>query len=158
MDHGLWLVMIMVIIIMDWPFILFELLCIPGTVLPLGYSLWLLSYKPFMWCRSDARLRHALYYYPFEASLQTPDRCILFLPYYCIVKLWIKCLCASWVLFFVTDVVIIEYFWAWLSSDILYLCSQCLRVHSKYSLACPWLLSWPDFLRGEEHCDDSPGT
>ena len=27
-----------------------------------------------------------------------------------------------------------------------------------YSLACPWLLSWPDFLRGEERCDDSPGT
>ena len=27
-----------------------------------------------------------------------------------------------------------------------------------YSLACPWLLSWPDFLRGEERYDDSPGT
>ena len=38
-----------------------------------------LLYKPFMWCRLDARLRHALYHYPFEASLQTPDRCILFL-------------------------------------------------------------------------------
>ena len=25
-----------------------------------------------------------------------------------------------------------------------------------YSLACPWLLSWPDFLLGEEPCDDSP--
>ena len=33
-----------------------------------------------------------------------------------------------------------------------------LRVLSKYSLACPWLLSWPDFLHGEEHRDDSPGT
>src|SRR4051812_6946447 len=41
-------------------------------------------YKPFMWCRLDARLRYALYYYPFEASLQTPDRCILFLPSGCL--------------------------------------------------------------------------
>ena len=32
-----------------------------------------------MWCRSDARLWHAVIYYPFEASLQTPDRCILIL-------------------------------------------------------------------------------
>ena len=38
--------------------------------------LLILLYKPFMWCRSDARLRHALYHYPFEASLQTPDQCI----------------------------------------------------------------------------------
>ena len=28
----------------------------------------------------------------------------------------------------------------------------------KYSLACPWLLSWPDYLLGEERCDDIPGT
>ena len=29
-----------------------------------------------------------------------------------------------------------------------------MRVHSKYSLACPWLLSWPDFLarRGATRC------
>ena len=25
-----------------------------------------------------------------------------------------------------------------------------------YSLACPWLLSWPDSLLGDKHCDDSP--
>ena len=42
------------------------------------------TYKPFMWCRLDARLRHTLYCYPFEASLQTPDRCILFLLTDCI--------------------------------------------------------------------------
>ena len=30
-------------------------------VLPPGYSLCLFFYKPFMWCRSDARLRHACY-------------------------------------------------------------------------------------------------
>ena len=38
--------------------------------------LLILLYKPFMWCRSDARLRHAFCCRPFEASLQTPDRCI----------------------------------------------------------------------------------
>ena len=44
------------------PFILFEVLSIPGTVLPPGYSLWLFSYKPFMWCRSYAWLWHAVIY------------------------------------------------------------------------------------------------
>ena len=34
------------------------LLSIPGMVLPPGYSLWLFSYKTFMWCRSDVRLWH----------------------------------------------------------------------------------------------------
>ena len=37
-----------------------------------------LPYKPFMWCCSDAWLRHALYYYPFEMLLQTPDQFFLF--------------------------------------------------------------------------------
>ena len=27
-----------------------------------------------------------------------------------------------------------------------------------YSLACPWLLSWPDSLLGDKHRDDGPGT
>ena len=61
LDHDLWLMMIMITIITDWPFTLFELLSLPGTVLPPGYSLWLFSYKPFMWCRIDARLWHAYY-------------------------------------------------------------------------------------------------
>ena len=42
----------------------------------LWHAVIYLFYKPFMWCRSDARLRHDLSYYPFEESLQTPDRCI----------------------------------------------------------------------------------
>ena len=30
--------------------------------------------KPFMWCRSNARLRRDLFiYFPIEVSLQTPD-------------------------------------------------------------------------------------
>ena len=28
----------------------------------------------------------------------------------------------------------------------------------KYSLACPWLLSWPDLLLEEERNDGDPGT
>ena len=67
-------------------------------------------YKPFMWCRSDARLRHALYYYPFEASLQTPDRCILFLLSDCILMFYINNLLACIMdFYFVTDDMIIEY-------------------------------------------------
>jgi hypothetical protein len=57
-------------------------------------------YKPFMWCRSDARLWHVLYFYPFEASLQTPDWFIIFyslIAYFCLI--WMTCLHASWILF-----------------------------------------------------------
>ena len=95
------------------PFILFEVLSIPGTILPPGYSLWLFSYKPFyvvslrrptmacllfllfisplcgvaetpdygtlvnyfhhksfMWCRSGARLWHAVIYLPYEPFMR----------------------------------------------------------------------------------------
>ena len=77
----------------------------------LWHACYFFIYKPFMWCRSDARLRHALYYYPFEASLQTPDWCILFLLYYCILMLIMNNLSVCIMGFiFVTDVVIIEYF------------------------------------------------
>ena len=71
-----------------------------------------LPYKPFMWCRSDARLRHALYHYPFEASLQTPDRCILFLLSDCIGMFYMNNLhaCIMDFVYFVTDIVIIKYF------------------------------------------------
>ena len=70
-------------------------------------------YKPFMSCRSDARLRHASNYYPFEASLQTPDRCILFLLSDCILMFCINNLLACIMdFYFVTDVMIIEYFGA----------------------------------------------
>ena len=70
--------------------------------------------KPFMWCRSDARLRHDLSYFPFEASLQTLDRCILFLLPYCISIFHINNLhvCIMDFVYFVTDVMIIKYFGA----------------------------------------------
>ena len=90
-------------------------------------------YKPFLWCRSDARLRHDAYYYPFEASLQTPDRCIFYLysriAYSCFYMNNLHA-CIMDFVYFVTDIVIIEYFRTWLSFVVLYPCSQCLRVHS----------------------------
>ena len=50
---------------------------ISGMVLHLGYSLWLFLLKPFMWCRSDARLWHVCYFLLFISPLcgvaQTPD-------------------------------------------------------------------------------------
>ena len=58
-----------------------------------------LLYKPFMWCRSDARLRHAFCCRPFEASLQTPDRCIFYfysrIAYSCFI--WTTCWRATWI-------------------------------------------------------------
>ena len=116
-------------------------------------------YKPFMWCRSDARLRHALYYYPFEASLQTPDRCILFLLHYRIFMLYMNNLLAC-----IMDFILWLTLWSWNISEHDYHSLYYTRVHNvceyiqKYSLACPSLLSWPDFLLGEERCKDSPGT
>ena len=65
-------------------------LCGVGQTPDCGMLVISIIYKPFMWCRSDAQLRHDLNYYPFEASLQTPDRCILFLLHYCIFMLYIN--------------------------------------------------------------------
>jgi hypothetical protein len=84
----------------------------------------------------------------FEASLQTLDWFILFLFSDCLFLFNMNDLLACLMNFcFMTDLMIMNYFSAWFSSVILYLVSWCLRVHSKYSLACPWLLSWPDFWR-----------
>ena len=136
-------------------------------------------YKPFMWCRSDIRLWHSCYLNfdisPLCGVAPTPDWGMSFISYLSrrrfrhpiglllillgfredyrptsssllsAVQIFIPvvyydfCSCASWL-------------------HLLYLMFNCLRVHSKYSLACPWLLSWPDFLLGEERNDDSPGT
>ena len=107
----------------------------------------ILLYKPFMWRRSDARLRHALYYYPFKVSLQTPDRCIFNFLLTCIVSFNLGLTKWSWII---------------LVHDYHLLCYTCFHdvceYIQKYSLACPWLLSWPDFVQGEERCEDSPGT
>ena len=107
----------------------------------------ILLYKPFMWRRSDARLRHALYYYPFKVSLQTPDRCIFNFLLTCIMSFILGL--TKW-----SRIILVH--------DYHLLCYTCFHdvceYIQKYSLACPWLFSWPDFLHGEERCDDSPGT
>ena len=128
------------------PFILFEVVSILGTVLPPGYSLWLFSYKHFLWCRWDARLWHACYLFHNLSLL-----C------YCIsINKLLACIRDFTI--FVTGLMIIKHFSTELS--LLYY----TRVHNvceyiqKYSLACPWLFSWLDFAHGEERCDDSPGT
>ena len=165
-------------------------------------------YKPFMWCRPDARLR---YYYscsfPLEESFRPsfgtqyiilgfredyrPTSLLFSVQYYLYV--WVHlliyshasclhlvylifelsceyfhsthpCTACSYYLYmratqtFVADVVIIiisEY-------DCPLLCytrvlNVCEYIQT-YSLACPWLLSWPDSLLGDKHCEDSPGT
>ena len=81
-------------------------------------------YKPFLWCLSDARLRHASYFYPFEASLQTPDRCSIFLHPDCFTHDLFKwSTCVHHEPYFITNEVIMEYFKTWLSMAILYMCS-----------------------------------
>ena len=52
--------------------ILLLLSSISGMVLPPGYSLWLFILKPFVWCRSDARLWH-FFQSPLCGVAQTPD-------------------------------------------------------------------------------------
>ena len=51
-------------------------------------------------------------YYPFEASLQTPDRCIFFLLSDCIFMFYTNNIhaCIMDFVYFVTGIVIIEYF------------------------------------------------
>ena len=126
-----------------------------------GMLLIIYSYKPFMWRRSDVRLRHALIYYPFEASLQTLGRCILFLLPYYIFIFYMNNLhaCILDFVYFVTDVMIIEYFFVTWLPLIYYTRVLDVREYIQtYSLACPWLLSWPDPLLGDKHRHDSPGT
>ena len=68
-----------------------------------------------------------IYLHPFEESFQTLDQCILFLLPYCMFIFSPHAYIMDFV-YFVTDVMIIEYFRA--CFDILYTCSWCLRVHS----------------------------
>mgnify|MGYP005814834649 CR=1 FL=1 len=116
-------------------------------------------YKPFMRYRSDARLRHALYYYPFEVSLQTPDRCILFLFSDCIGMFYMNNLLAC-----ITNSI------SSLTSDygkfpsiiiICYIIPVFLMFASTFK-STHWLV--PGYCLGQISCmersdrDDSPGT
>ena len=108
---------------------------------------------------SDTRLAPVLLFYlhPFEESFQTLNQRILFLLPYCMLIFYLLASIMDFI-YFATDVVIISI------SEHDYLLLYYTRVHDvceymqTYSLACPWLLSWPDSLRGGERHDDSPGT
>ena len=70
--------------------------------------------------------------------------------------IWITCLRASWILFcdWLSDR---KLFLVHVYHLLYYACfhNVCEYIQ-KYSLACPWLLAWPDFLLEEERIDDSP--
>ena len=60
--------------------------------------------------------------------------------------------------YFVTAVVVMKYFGAWLPLVILYPCSWCLRVHSNILTGLSLAIVLARFLAWRDHCDDSPGT
>ena len=103
------------------------------------------QYKPFMWCRPDARLRHVNLFLPFEASLQTPDRSsAIFIgisgglpPDFLLFVLQYK---------FITCVYITDLLMCIMFAFVISYVQTVLRVHSKYS---PGLLIWPDVDEGD---------
>ena len=88
--------------------------------------------------------------HPFEESFQTLDQCILFL--YCIFIFYPHAYIMDFA-YFVTDVMVIEYFGAWLPLVILYPCSKGLRVHSNVltglslAIVLARFLAWKRALR-----------
>ena len=133
-------------------------------------------YKPFMRCRSDARLWHVDIYSSFISPLcgvaQTPD-CGIFLFYMqlfeesfqtlgpCILFLLPYCMFICFLHTCITGFCLIRdrryHHENFSEHDYLRVLNVCEYIQT-YSLACPWLLSWPDSLLGDKHCDDSPGT
>ena len=117
-------------------------------------------YKPFMWCRSNARLWHALYILipsrrHFRHSISLSYLYPLIVHFLFMMNDLLACIMnfISWLIK-----------WSWIISVHVYHLLYYTCFHDvceyiqKYSLACPWLLSWPDFLLGEVHYDDDPGT
>ena len=104
-------------------------------------------YKPFMWRRLDARLRHALFYYPFEASLQTPDRCILFLFPDCLSMFYMNNLPVC-----VMNFISWQTKWSWNISEHGYhlLYYTCVHNVCEYIQSTHWLV--PGYCLGEISC------
>ena len=99
-----------------------------------------------------------IYLHPFEEPFQTLVQCILFLfPYRMFIPYLHACITDS--VDFVTDVIIIKIFRSMITPLLYYtrVLNVCEYIQT-YSLACPWLLSWPDSLLGDKHYDDSPRT
>ena len=110
-----------------------------------GMLIIIYSYKPFMWRRSDVRLRHALFYYPFEASLQTPDRCILFLFFDCLFMFYKNNLLAC-----VMNFIAWLTKWSWNVSVHHLLYFTCVHNVCEYIQSTHWLV--PGYCLGQISC------
>ena len=100
-----------------------------------GMFVTYLPYKPFRWRRADTRLRHALYYYPFKVSLQTPDRCIFNFLLMCIVSFILGLTKWSWII---------------LVHDYHLLCYTCFHDVCEYIQSTHWLV--PGYCLGQISC------
>ena len=136
-------------------------------------------YKPFMWCRSDARLRHACYliilYKPFmwcrsDAQLRhceficnlsrshfrhSVSAFYFLLPYYMFIFYLHACI--SDFRSFRDRRYDHKIFRSLITSC--YIFTRVLNVCEyiqTYSLACPWLLSWPDIAHGDSIATTAP--
>ena len=94
-----------------------------------------ISFKPFMWCRLDARLRHAFYLFTFRGVAPDTRSVFIYLFTYQVVHKYYYC-CMS--IIFILD--------ASMHSLIISFVRTILRVLSKYS---PGLLIWPDVDEGD---------
>ena len=98
-----------------------------------------------------------IYLHPFEESFQTLDQRILFLPPYCMFIFHLHACIQIRLLhgrryhhkIFRSMITPLLYY-----TRVLNVCEYI----QTYSLACPWLLSWPDSLLGDKHRGDNLGT
>ena len=68
-------------------------------------------------------------------------------------------MCASWsFVYFVTDVAILIFRSMIIPCYIIPVFLMFCEYIQTYSLACPWLLSWPDFSLGDEPRGDNLGA
>ena len=122
-----------------------------------------------MWCRPDARLRH--YQFCIFRSSHSDTRLapvFLFLHFsleesfrhsfgtqYFILVYFYPYVCIMIFRIFHDRRVIIQLIWSMFDIHYTRVLNVCEYIQT-YSLACPWLLSWPDSLRGDKHRGDKP--
>ena len=93
------------------------------------------SFKPFMWCHLDARLRHEFYLFTFRGVAPVTRSVFIYLFTYQVVhKYYYYCMS---IIIFIHD--------TFMHSLIISFVRTVLRVLSKYS---PGLLIWPDVDEG----------
>ena len=128
-------------------------------------------YKPFMWCRPDARLWHYcsafsargvfqtlvwhLYYYS-AFSARGVIQTLVWHPvsYFGIFLTICVHLGFSYISWQACDHLIIRSMFDIYYTRVLNVCEYI----QTYSLACPWLLSWPDFLHEDKNRGDNLGA